>query len=334
MRNRRTAAVITALIVLIGLLFFMSLIEGSVNLSPEEVIQAAFRGKGSLESVRIIRAIRLPRILLSMILGGALALSGYLLQTYFENPIAGPFILGISSGARMTVAAVMVFAFRFSLSFSSFSMILAAFAGSMAVTVLILLLSRRVEGMATLLVAGVMVGYICSALTDFIVAFADDADIVNLHNWTQGSFSGADWTEVVFAVFLVIPLLILSVFLSKPIGAMRLGESYARSVGVPVRMFRILLILMSSLLSACVAAFAGPISFIGVAVPFLMQKLLKSSRPLVLIPSVYLGGTFFALTADLIARRLFSPTELNISTVTAVIGAPVILFMMMTVRRE
>lgn len=281
----------------------------------------------------IIWKIRLPRILMAAILGGGLSLSGFLLQTFFENPIAGPFVLGISSGAKMVVALAMIYFIGRYQVVSSYTLIIAAFIGSLIATGFILLVSRRVQHMATLLVAGIMIGYICSAVTDFVVTFAEDSDIVNLHGWSQGSFSGMSWSNVQVAAIVVGIAALLAFLMSKPIGAYQLGEAYAQSMGVNIKAFRVILILLSSILSACVTAFAGPISFVGIAVPYLVKRGLHTSRPLVVIPGTFLGGAVFCMFCDLIARMAFAPTELNISTVTSVFGAPIVIFMMLRRKR-
>ena len=212
---------------------------------------------------------------------------------------------------------------------SSYTLILAAFIGSLITIGFILLFSRRLRHMATLLVAGIMVGYICSAVTDFVITFAEDSDIVNLHGWSQGSFSGMSWSNVAVAAVVVGITVCITFFLSKPIGAYQLGEAYAQSMGVNIKAFRVALILLSSILSACVTAFAGPISFVGIAVPYLIKQCLGTSRPLVVIPGTFLGGAVFCMLCDLIARIAFAPLELNISTVTSVFGAPIVIFMML-----
>lgn len=186
--------------------------------------------------------------------------------------------------------------------------------------------------MSILVICGVMIGYICSAVTDFVVTFADDSNIVNLHNWSLGSFSGTSWPDVRVMAAVIAVTLALTFLMSKPIGAYQLGESYARNMGVNIRRFRIALILLSSILSACVTAFAGPISFVGIAVPHLIKTMLKTAKPILLIPGCFLGGAVFCLFCDLIARTVFAPTELSISSVTAVFGAPVVIYMM--VRRQ
>ena len=184
-----------------------------------------------------------------------------------------------------------------------------------------------------LIVSGVMIGYICSAITDFIITFADDASIVNLHNWSQGSFSGVAWGDVKVMAILVMITSIVVFFLSKPISAYQLGESYAQNMGVNIKAFRLVLVLLSSILSACVTAFAGPISFVGIAVPHIVKNLLKSSKPLIVIPGCFLGGAIFCLGCDLIARTVFAPSELSISSVTALFGAPVVIAIMIKKRK-
>jgi len=217
---------------------------------------------------------------------------------------------------------------------SSFTLVAAAFIGSMLATGFILLMSRKLRSMSTLLVAGIMVGYICSAVTDFIVTFAQDAAIVNLHGWSQGSFSGMSWDNVRTAALITLITALLVFFLSKPIGAYQLGENYARSMGVNIKLFRTALILLSSILSATVTAFAGPISFVGIAVPHLIKRALNTSKPIVVIPACFLGGGVFCMLSDLIARTAFAPLELNISTVTSVFGAPVVIAMMLKRQKE
>ena len=166
-----------------------------------------------------------------------------------------------------------------------------------------------------------------------VVAFADDADIVNLHNWSMGSFSGITWSNVYVMLVVVAVAFKLSIFLAKPMDAYRLGEDYASNLGVNIRAFRILLILISSVLSATVTAYAGPVSFVGIAVPHLMKQLFGSSKPLIMVPACLLGGGVFCLFSDLVARTMFAPTEISISSVTAIIGAPIVIMMLVSGKR-
>ena len=333
LRRSRYATVFFVLLIAFGAITVLNINTGNVHISVENILKIIFLRQGEEMEYNIIWKIRLPRILMAAILGGGLSLSGFLLQTFFENPIAGPFVLGISSGAKMVVALAMIYFIGRYQVVSSYTLIIAAFIGSLIATGFILLMSRRVQHMATLLVAGIMIGYICSAVTDFVVTFAEDSDIVNLHGWSQGSFSGMSWSNVQVAAIVVGIAALLAFLMSKPIGAYQLGEAYAQSMGVNIKAFRVILILLSSILSACVTAFAGPISFVGIAVPYLVKRGLHTSRPLVVIPGTFLGGAVFCMFCDLIARMAFAPTELNISTVTSVFGAPIVIFMMLRRKR-
>jgi len=332
-RKSRYIAVFAGLIICFFIIIVVNINSGNVNIPVSRIAKILFTGTGDSKEVNIIWTIRLPRILMAAMLGGALSLSGFLLQTFFENPIAGPFVLGISSGAKMIVAFAMIYSVSVGITTSSYVLILAAFAGSLMSMAFILVVARKVRSMAALLVAGIMIGYICSAVTDFIVTFAEDSDIVNLRGWSLGSFSGMSWANVQVSAVVVGITFVLTMFLSKPISAYQLGENYAQSVGVNIRRFRIVLILLSSILAATVTAFAGPISFVGIAVPFLIKGMLGTSKPLVVIPATFIGGGVFCMFCDLIARLAFAPTELNISTVTSFLGAPVVIYMMISRRR-
>lgn len=347
----RFAAVMLVLAALFTCGLVLNISTGSVSISPKEILKmlidavsslpgGIFGGGSDLLEIinantqsQIIFSIRIPRLLLAAVLGGALSVSGFLLQTFFQNPIAGPFVLGISSGAKMVVGATIIFFARHISVMNSGVLIFAAFAGSLVITLIVLLFSQRVRNMSMLLVIGIMVGYICSAVTDFCVTFANDQDIVNLTNWSMGTFSGADWKNVATAAFICIPGCALAWLLSKPMGAYALGEGYAKSMGVNIKGLRITLVLLSSLLSACVTALAGPISFVGIAVPHITRMMLKSARPAIVIPASFLCGAVFCIFCDLIARTVFAPTELAIGTVTSVFGAPVVIYMMIRRRK-
>lgn len=315
-------------------LFFLALnlCAGSVRIPLGEVLNILGGREADGTFTDIIMEIRFPRALAAAVLGGALALSGYLLQTFFQNPIAGPFILGISSGAKLVVALVMVCSLGRAVHVSSMVMIAAAFVGAMISMGFVLLMSRMMDRMSMLIVSGVMIGYICSAVTDFIVTFADDSNIVNLHNWSKGSFSGISWENVILLSAVTFLSFLMVFCMSKPISAYQMGEAYARNMGVNIPLFRSLLVILSSVLSACVTAFAGPVSFVGIAVPHLVKSLFRTTKPILMIPGCFLGGAVFCLLCDLLARILFAPTELSISTVTAVFGAPIVIFIM--IRRK
>lgn len=328
-RKLRFFAVFAGMLWMFCLIIVLNINSGTVHISLSEIASILFLRQGDGVNLDIIWRIRLPRILMAALLGGALSLSGFLLQTFFRNPIAGPYILGVSSGAKMVVALTMIFSLRAGMLVSSWEMILAAFLGSLLSIGFVLLLSRRIPSMSILLVGGIMISYICSAVTDIVVTFADDSNIVNLHSWSLGSFSGMTWENVRLAGLLLGITFLAAFLLAKPIGAYQMGESYAQSMGVNVRRFRVILIVLSSLLSACVTAFAGPISFVGIAVPQLVKRGLGTAKPIVVIPATILGGSVFCMFCDLVARTAFAPTDMNISTVTAVFGAPVVIAMLL-----
>lgn len=333
-RQGRYTAAFAILLVLVLVFLVLNVCIGSVNIPVSEIPKILFGNGADDVYTDIVIGIRFPRALAAAILGGGLALSGYLLQTFFHNPIAGPFTLGISSGAKLMVSLVMVASLGNALKLSSWLMIIAAFVGAMICMGFVILMSRVMDQMSMLIVSGVMIGYICSAITDFIVTFADDADIVNLHNWSKGSFSGITWNNVSIMAIVTGVTLIWIFLLSKPLSAYQMGESYARNMGLNVQMFRILLVLLSSVLSACVTAFAGPVSFVGIAVPHLVKNLFGTAKPILMIPACFLGGATFCLFCDLLARTMFAPTELSISTVTAVFGAPVVIYIMIHRKKE
>ena len=333
-QNRKMRYTAAFLLLGIGVLAAVALnvCIGTVEIPLSDIL-SSLGGRG-FENERILWDIRLPRTFAALILGGALALAGYLLQTFFHNPIAGPFVLGISSGAKMAVALVMVFLMGRAVRVSSAVLIAAAFLGAMLSMGFVLAMSRKVEKMSMLIVSGVMIGYICSAITELVVTFASDAQIVNLHNWSRGSFSGMTWEQVQVMAGVVAVTSAVVFLLSKPLDAYQLGESYARNMGVNIRLLRAMLVVLSSFLSACIVAFAGPVSFVGIAVPHLVKSLLGTAKPILMIPACFLGGSVFCLFCDLLSRILFAPTELSISTVTAIFGAPVVLWVMVRRRQE
>ncbi len=346
-RALRYAAVFACLGVLLVLAVIWNINTGSVSIPVREIWRILFHKRAlqlaidrgtadpaAVSAFNIIWKIRLKRVLLAAILGGALSLSGFLLQTFFRNPIAGPFVLGISSGARMFLALVTIGLSAYMTGVPLWITVAASFAGSMLTMLFALAFGRRTRNMSMLLVIGIMISYICSAVTDFLINFAKEADIVNLTHWAMGSFSGGSWRDVAISALIVLPTAAGVFLLSKPISAYALGEGYAQSVGLDVRMFRLVLIVLSSVLSACVTAFAGPISFVGIAVPHICRIVLRSNKPILMIPASFLCGAVFCMVCDLVARTVFSPTELSVGTVTSAVGAPIVIWLMISRRRE
>lgn len=330
--RRRCAVVIATLAAALAAALAAGVYIGSTVYSPAQVVQALAAGPSQDAVSQIVWEIRLPRVLSSALLGGSLALSGLLLQVFFDNPIADPFVLGISSGAKFCVALLMIAVLGAGSIMTTWMSVAAAVVGSLLAMALVLAVSKRVRSRGTLIVAGVMIGYICSAATNFLIAFADDQSIVNLHNWSLGSFSGASWTDIAAIAPVTAVCAVATFALSKPLGAYQLGEDYARSVGVSIRSFRAAIVMLSSVMSACAVAFAGPISFVGIAAPHLAKQALGTSKPIAVVPAAFLMGSVLCSVCDLIARMLFSPVELSVSAVTAILGAPLVIWLMLKKR--
>ncbi|MBQ9005809.1 MAG: iron ABC transporter permease [Atopobiaceae bacterium] len=333
-RDVRALCVFGALTALLVAALVANLCVGTVSVPLNQIVPI-LSGKYQGETAsQVIWNIRLPRLCAAALLGGALGLSGLLLQTLFANPIAGPYILGISHGAKLAVAVVMILILGDARVMSSWMSLAAAFCGSLAAMAAVLAVSRKVRSASTLVIVGVMIGYVCSAATDVLITFASDANIANLRNVSLGSVSGVNGGQVALMAVVVTAGSVATFLLSKPLGAYQLGEAYAQSMGVNVRSFRLAVIVISSVLASCVTAFAGPISFVGVAVPHVARRLLKTSRPQVVIPAAFLTGSVACLVCDLIARTLFAPVEMSVSTVTAVFGAPIVIWVLLGRRRQ
>ena len=330
----RYQIVFLILIALFIAALILNINTGSVKLSVGRIFKIIFMRDSTDSAYPIIWKIRLPRLLTAAVLGGALSLSRFLLQTFFRNPIAGPFVLGISSGAKMLLAVVTIALSGTMTQIPVSLTVAAAFIGSMLSMLLVLVFARKIKNMSSLLVIGIMISNICSAVTDFLINFAKEADIVNLTYWSMGTFSGKSWNDLKISSIIVIITLIVTFFMSKPIGAYQLGEGYAKSMGINIKAFRVVLIVLSSMLSACVTAFAGPIAFVGIAVPHIAKLMFGTAKPIVMIPGVFLTGAIFCMFCDLVARTIFSPTELTLGTVTAAVGAPVVIWLMLKRKSE
>jgi iron complex transport system permease protein len=308
------------------LFFVLNIVLGSVTIPPGETFKAIL-GDHSIDAYSIIWNIRMPRVLGALLGGSALAVSGLLLQVFFRNPIVGPFVLGISSGASFMVGLALLGSYLLGVSAaSSMTLSLAAFIGALLVMGVVLAVATKVRDIITLLVIGLMTGYVASAASSFLIAFAQSENVYRFVIWTMGSFSGFRWDEVRILAVTGIALLVISYLSAKPLNAFILGEDYARSMGINVKRFRYLVIAVSCALAAIVTAFAGPVAFIGLAVPHFARLSLGTSDNRILIPASVLGGAMICGLCDLLARLLFAPVELPISATTAIFGAPMVIF--------
>ncbi len=299
---------------------------GSVSFSPGEIREALLRPRDAGIVGDIIWKIRIPRALATVFGGACLAVSGLLLQVYFRNPIVGPFILGISSGATVMVSLVMLTSLTVGMTvLSPFMTTLAAFAGAYGVMTIVGTVAARVRSGVTLLIVGLMMGYLCGAITGILTALAEKEQIKGFVLWQLGSFSGFRWSEI--AVLFVVGGLILALIhcLGKPLNVFLLGEEYAASMGVPIRRFRLTVLLCACALAGMVTSMAGPVAFVGLAVPHMARLGFGTSDNRILIPGVCLTGAAVVSLCDLIARMLLAPVELPLSAITAFFGAPIVI---------
>ena len=316
---------------LIGL-FVISVSVGSVSIPFWDVVRI-FLGEVPPKNSwsHIVFTLRLPRAITGVLAGAALAVSGLLMQTLFRNPLAGPFVLGISSGASLGVALV-VLGFGVGAStflrdlgvLGNFGIIAAASLGAGTVVALVLVVSRRIEDSMTLLILGLMFGYASGALVSILMYFSIAERIQAFLMWTFGSFGNVTWQQMwAFATAILLGLFIA--FLAvKPLNALLLGETYARSMGLTVQRARFWILTSASILAGATTAFCGPIAFLGVAVPHVARSLFNTSDHRILVPATALIGAMLALFADLIARLPGSQQALPLNAVTALIGAPIV----------
>lgn len=303
--------------------------SGTIPLSISEVWSLITSPNGSTESL-IVWKIRLPRALAGVLCGGFLAVSGLLLQVYFRNPVVGPFILGISSGATLMVSLVMLTTLTMQLSIMTpFITTLAAIVGAYGVMIIVVAIASKVKSGITLLIVGLMMGYLCHAVTSVLTALAEKEQVKGFVLWQLGSFSGFKWDEI-YLLMIVGGLLMVGVFLlSKPLNAILLGEEYGLSMGINIRRFRMLILLCACALAGMITAMAGPVAFIGLAIPHMARMVFSTSDNRILIPATLLMGALVASGCDFIARSLLSPVELPLSAITAFFGAPIVISLLM-----
>ena len=308
------------LILLLLLLFVIDLMVGAAD------IPLSALWTDGLEH-RILMQLRLPKALTAVIAGVALSLSGLQMQTLFRNPLAGPSVLGVSSGATLGVAFLVMLGSVLGFSAASGWMILCAVLGAMLILLVVLFISFRVQGGATLLIVGMMIGSVAGALVNVLQNYADPDSLKLYITWTLGSLAAVGWAEMRWLVALFLAGTALAILLIKPLNGLLLGEDYAASLGIPVRRVRRLLILSTGLLAGGVTAFCGPIAFVGVAVPHIARGLMRTSNHRLTLPAAALVGADLLLLCDIICYSATYP--LPISTVSALFGAPIVIWVIL-----
>lgn len=332
--HKKTAARTSALFIIGALaviaIWLLNIALGSVEISISEIFASIFSPESVEKAkVSIVMNIRMPRAIAALCGGAALAVSGVLLQIFFSNPIVEPYILGISSGSNLFIAIVILGGYTFGMaSINSMGMFLGSFLGAMAVMLIVVLVSRRVRSVTTLLIIGLMLGYVCSAATSVLTMLSSAEKLAKYTARTMGSFSGFTWEQAGILLAVSIPFLFIAFLMSKPLNTMLLGEKYASSMGVSVKGFRVAIVIVSSVLTAVVTAFSGAVSFVGLAVPHIVRILFRTGDNRIVIPACCLYGAVMTGLCDLAARLLLSPAELPLGAVTAVIGAPIAVYLL------
>ena len=326
----------------IFLFFFLNLVLGSVSI-PLRAVWNILWGTGN-ESViwqNIIWKSRVPQALTALVAGAGLSVSGLQMQTVFRNPLAGPSVLGISSGASMGVAFVVLLSGSLggvALSKLGFmgeiALTIAAIAGSLSIMALIVFVSQKVRGNVTLLIIGVMIGYIANAVIGVLKFFSVEEDIRAYVIWGLGSFARVSGDQMTLFICIMVVLLPLSFLLVKSLNLLLLGDAYARNLGLNIKRARLLVITCSGVLVAIVTAYCGPIIFLGLAVPHLCRGMFRTSDHRILMPASLLAGASLALVCNLIARMPGFEGALPVNSVTALVGAPVVMSVLFNKRRN
>ncbi|WP_313113134.1 FecCD family ABC transporter permease [Aequorivita sediminis] len=329
------------LVLLLALLaaFLVNLSMGSVSIPLKEII-SVFIGKGSTKATweYILIDYRLPKAITAMLAGGGLAISGLLMQTLFRNPLAGPFVLGLSSGASLGVAILILGASAFggffgTMLLSQWSLVIASALGSFLVLLAVLAVTFKIKDTMAILIIGLMFGSVTTAVVSVLSYFSNAEQLQQYIFWSFGSLGNQSWQGVTILSICFLAGLILSIISSKSLNTLLLGENYAKSMGIHIKKTTFIIILATSVLAGGITAFVGPIAFVGLAVPHLVRQFYKTSNHLILLPAVLLCGSLLMLICDTIAQLPFSEFTLPINAITSLIGAPVVIWLLVRKRK-
>lgn len=329
-------------VILLFILFITSLINvslGSVHIPIKQLFATLFSGEVEKDSWKIIILnYRLPKAITAIIVGSGLSISGLLMQTLFRNPLAGPFVLGISSGASLGVAILILGATFFgisitSIAFSNFGLAIAASLGSFMVLFAIMLAALKIRNTMSILIIGLMFGSLATSVISILAYFSSANQLQQYLFWSFGSLGNLNWNEIIvlFSIYLISVILIA--FIIKPLNSLLLGENYAKSMGVNVKKTRNITLISTSLLTGVITAFSGPIGFIGLAVPHLTKLLFNTSNHKTLLPAVGISGAIIMLICDSIAQLPTSEYTLPINAITSLFGAPIIIWLLVRKRK-
>jgi iron complex transport system permease protein len=318
--------------------FIINISLGSVSIPIKDIFRA-FNGTLDNESWNyIILNYRLPKAITAIMVGSGLGISGLLMQTLFRNPLAGPFVLGISSGASLGVAIIILGSGLFggiltSVLISKWSIVLAASFGSFLVLLAVLTVSIKIRDTMAILIIGLMFGSITAAIVSVLSYFSSAEQLQQYIFWGFGSLGNLSWYELIIFFCIYFIGMLLSIYSVKGLNSLLLGENYAKSLGLKIKQSRIIIILATSLLAGTITAFAGPIAFIGLAIPHITRQVFNTSNHKLLIPSVFLVGAIIMLICDSIAQLPNSDYTLPINAITSLIGAPVVIWLLVRKRK-
>lgn len=327
------------LVVLLVVFFFLNISLGSVTIPFSEVLYTLTGGEASKSSWQyIITDYRLPKALTAVLVGSGLALSGLLMQTLFRNPLAGPFVLGLSSGASLGVAILILGAGIFGSALGGFltnswSLVIASAIGSFLVLLAVLAVTLRVKDTMAILIIGLMFGSVTGAVVAVLSYFTNAEKLQQYVFWSFGSLGNQSWNGIAILSVCTLLGIVLGFISSKSLNALLLGENYARSLGVQLKRTTIVIIITTSILAGAITAFAGPIAFIGLAIPHITRQWITTSDHRILIPAVLLVGSIIMLVCDAIAQLPFSEYTLPINAITSLIGAPVVIWLLVRKRK-
>jgi iron complex transport system permease protein len=319
--------------------FIISISLGTVSIPLRDVIISIFGGEPLKSSWKyIILDYRLPKAITAILAGGGLAVSGLLMQTLFRNPLAGPFVLGLSSGASLGVALLILGTGIFGISFwgfllGSWSLVIASAFGSFLVLLAVLSVTFKVKDTMTILIIGLMFGSVTAAVVSVLSYFSNAEQLQQFVFWSFGTLGNVSWNGILILFFCITIGLWISIFTTKSLNALLLGENYAKSMGVNLKLATFWIIVATSLLAGSITAFAGPIAFVGLAVPHLTRQYFNSSNHLVLLPAVFLSGAVLMLICDTVAQLPFIELTLPINAITSLLGAPVVIWLLVRKRK-
>ena len=319
-------------------IWFLNISLGSVSIPFKDIISSIFEGIASKDSWHtIIINYRIPKAITAVMVGAGLSVSGLLMQTLFRNPLAGPFVLGISSGASLGVALLILGSSLFGgiafVSTSNFGMAIAASLGSFLVLSAVLIAANKIRNTMSILIIGLMFGSLTSAIISVLAYFSSAEQLQQFIFWGFGSLGNLSWNELGVFGSLFFAGIIFVLFIIKPLNSMLLGENYAKSMGVNLKRTRNIILIITSILTGVITAFSGPIAFVGLAVPHLTKLIFNTSDHKILIPAVLICGAILMLIADMIAQLPLSEYTLPINAITSLFGAPIVIWLLVRKRK-